>query len=989
MLKKLLLFVIIIFTSSYSQTVSKKFATAMEEYYQARYTSAYRLFQDVSDDYGIDDEIYASAKYYAADALIKLGEKEVAAAELEYIVNQIIWSNFREEAYYHLGLIYFDKEKYSTARERFKSLLSEFPGGKYTGSAMYWIGESFAEENKLDDAEDFLKKALEDRASNKFRDYSIYTLAAVYEKKGEYENAVKYYDELLSYHRSSPLLVSAQIRIGFCYFYLKDYQSSILELNNPILDDLPDHLYSESLFLLANSHYRVQEFSDAERIYSELLKSFPDSDIQIDAEYGLAWSLFQQRKYDDAFFAFDNLSTGNDSIAIESFYWKAEAKRYSGNNEEAIKIYRDLLIAHPKSFIVPRVEYKLGLLYFDLHDLTLSKRYLLTAASSEQPKVKAKAFTLLGEIELNNKQYASAKNYFEPVLSYPVDESDIQLRSMLGLGAALYYLGRNDEAIQHLNLILASTPDFERDRVIYYLAENYFSKQNYNEALKRYNVIDTQDDEIKKMSLYGSAYCYFNLGDYDNAAFRFSEFTKMYPGDERTTDAKLRLADSYFGSKNYGAASEVYKELFTSRNFTLDDPYAYYQYAQALYKSGRTTSAINEFNNLQSKYPYSKYGDVSLFTIGWIRFQQNDYRTAINDYRNVLTVYKNTSLNPVIYYSIGDAFFNMEEYDSAIVNYRKVLTDYPSSSYVFDAVNGIQYCYVVKNQPERAVAQIDRFVAENPSLQYSDQVFFKKGEIYYSQRDYENAKESYKEFIDKFNNSNLVPEAYYWIGKCSDNLELYEEAIYYFNTVFKEYPASEISGSAVLEMGDIHNSLENYDAAIATYNEAISTIKGSSAIPEILHMKAMTYISADSLQQAYEVFTDVSYYYRETIFADKSKFEMGMIDLAVGRYENSDKYFLEISENRNDDLGAKAQYYYGQSLYEQDKITDAISALVRVRTVFSNYDEWLTKSYILLGDCYVKLNDNRKAEEMYRTVISKHRNDIYGQEAREKLKDLN
>ncbi|UCH66054.1 MAG: tetratricopeptide repeat protein [Ignavibacterium sp.] len=989
MLSKLFLLVFIIFTSSFSQNVSEKFAMAMEEYYQERFASAYRIFQDVSDDYGIDDELYASAKYYAADALIKMGEKEPAAAELEYIVNQIIWSNFREEAFYHLGLIYFDKQRYSTSRTRFKSLLSEFPGGKYTGSAMYWIGESYAEEDNLDDAEDFLKKAIEDRARNKFRDYSIYTLAAVYERKDEYENAVKYYDELLSYHRNSPLLVSAQIRIGYCYFYLKDYQSSILELNNPILDNLPDNLYSESLFLLANAHYRVQEYSDAERVYSELLKTFPDSDVKRDAEYGLAWSLFQQRKYDDAFITFDNLSTGNDSIAIESFYWKAEANRYAGNNEAAIKIYRDLLIEHPNSFIIPKVEYELGLLYFNIQDLTLSKRYLLTAASSEQINVKARAFTLLGEIELNSKQYASAKNYFEPVLSYANDGSDIQLRSMLGLGAALYYLGRNDEAIQHLNLILASSPDFERDRVIYYLAENYFSKQNYNEALKRYNVIDTQDDLIKKMSLYGSAYCYFNLGDYDNAAFRFSEFTKMYPGDERITDAKLRLADSYFGSKNYRAASEVYKQLFTSRNFTLDDPYAYYQYAQALYKSGRTTSAINEFTALQSKYPYSKYGDVSLFTIGWIRFQQNNYRAAINDYRNVLTVYKNTSLTPVIYYSIGDAFFNMEQYDSAIVNYRKVLSDFPSSSYVFDAVNGIQYCYVVKNQPERAIAQIDRFVEENPSLQYSDQVYFKKGEIYYSQRDYENAKESYKDFILKFNNSSLVPEAYYWIGKCSDNLEEYEEATLYFNTVFKEYPTSEISGSAVLEMGAIHNSLENYETAIATYNEAISAIKGSSAIPEILYMKGMTYISADSLQQAYEVFTDVSYYYRETIFADKAKFEMGVIDLAVGRYENSDKHFLEISENRNDELGAKAQYYYGQSLYEQGNITEAISALVRVRTVFSNYDEWLTKSYILLGDCYVELNDKRKAEEMYRSVISKHRNDIFGKEAREKLRNLN
>lgn len=989
MLKKLLIIIILIISSSYSQSVTQKFAEAMEAYYQGMYASAYYMYENISDDYGIDDEIYASAKYYAADALLKLGEKESAAAEFEYIVNHIIWSNFREEALYHLGLIYFDMQKYATARARFNTMLKEFPEGKYSGSAMYWIGESFAEEGKLDDAVEFLQNAIKDKTTNDYRDYSIYALASVYERKGEYENAVKNYDELLSYYRTSPLLVSAQIRIGFCYFFLKDYQASILELNNPILDNLPDNLYSESLFLLANSHYRVKEYSDAEKVYSELIDKFPASEVSRDAKYGLAWTLFQQRKYDDAYILFENLSMGDDSIAIESFFWKAESKRYNGDREEAINIYRDLLSTYPNSFIVPRVEFELGLLYFNLNDLTLSKRYLLTAASSEENNVKARAFTLLGEIELSNKQYASAKNYFEPVPGYAEKGSEIELRSMLGLGSALYYLGDYDDAIQNLNLILASSPDFERDRVIYYLAENYFSKQNYSEALKRYKVIDTQDEEIKKMVLYGSAYCYFNLADYDNAAYRFSEFTKIYPGDERITDVKLRLADSYFGSKNYKAASEVYKQIFSSRNITLDDPYAYYQYAQALYKSGRTESAINEFSVLQRRYPDSKYGDVSLFTIGWIHFQQNDYGTAIIDYQNVMSVYNNTSLTPLIYYSIGDAFFNLGNYDSAIVNYQKVLSDYPSSSYVFDAVNGIQYSYVAKNQPEKAITLIDRFVAQNPSLSFSDQIYFKKAELYYSQRDYENAKESYKDFVVKFNKSSLVPEAYYWIGKCSDNLKQYEEAIFYFYQVFQKYPSDEIAGSAVLEMGAIHNSLGNYEAAINTYTEATSKIKGSSAIPEILYMKGVTYINADSLQKAYEVFTDVTYYYRESLFADKSKFEMGIIDLAAGRYENSDKYFLEISENRNDELGAKAQYYYGQSLFEQGNITEAISALVRVRTVFSNYDEWLTKSYILLGDCYVELKDNRKAEEMYRSVIAKHRNDIYGQEAREKIKALN
>jgi len=985
---KIFFFLVIFISPLFSQSISEKFTIALEEYYQGRYADAYILFSEVANDYGVEDELYASSKYYTADALLKLGQKELAAAGLEYIVNHIIWSNVREEAFYHLGLIYYEFKEYSTARARFESLLKEFPGGKYSGSTMYWIGESFAQENKLNEAIDFLHKAIEDKQSNSYRDYTIYALANVYEKKGDYENAVKYYDQLLSYYRNSSLLVSAQLRVGVCYFYLKDYQSSILELNNPLLDDLPDNFYSESLYLLANSYYRVQEYYEAEKVYSELMEKFPDSDFIPDAEYGLAWSLFQQKKYNDAFRVFDHLSRGDDSIAVESYYWKAETKRYSGKNDEAIKIYRDLLEEHSSSFIVPRVEYQLGLLYFNSKDINSSRRYLLTAASSGEDDVRARAYNLLGELELKSKQYSAAMNYFERGLNNTETNSDLQLHSMLGLGASLYFLGKNDDAIQYLNQILAASPDFERDRVNYYLAENYFDKQKYNEALERFKGINTQEEDIKKLTLYGAAYCYFNLGDYDNAAIRFAEYVKVFPNDERVTDAKLRLADSYFGSKNYTASYQVYKDLFISQNLSLDDPYAYYQYAQALYKSGKTESAINEFSNLQMKFPNSSYGDVSLYTIGWIYFQQGDFKTAINKYRGVMEVYSKTNLAPVIYYSIGDAFFNMGSYDSAIDNYQIVLTNYPSSDYVFDAVNGIQYCYVAEGKPEKAIALIDGFVAENPSLKFSDQIYFRKAEIYYSNRAYELAKDSYKDFIEKFSDSELIPEAYYWLGKSADNLEQYDEALNYFNTAFQNYSNSEIAASSVLEMGTIYNSLENYGAALSTYDRAIDKLKGSPGIPEIMYMKGLTYIKTDSLQQAYEMFSDVSYYYRETIFADKSKFESGLIDLAAGRYENSDNNFLELAEKRNDELGAKAQYYYGLSFYEQGKYTEAISALVRVRTVFSAYDEWLTKSYMALGDCYVKLGDNRKAEEMYLIVISDHKNDSYGKEARKKVNEL-
>ncbi|HEY6626774.1 MAG TPA: tetratricopeptide repeat protein, partial [Ignavibacteriaceae bacterium] len=422
--------------------------------------------------------------------------------------------------------------------------------------------------------------------------------------------------------------------------------------------------------------------------------------------------------------------------------------------------------------------------------------------------------------------------------------------------------------------------------------------------------------------------------------------------------------------------------------YSSDDPYAYYQYAQALYKSGETNAAINEFRNLQQKFPDSKYAESSLFTVGFIKFQEGEFKEAIDDFRYVLQIYKNSALKPVVFYSIGDAYFNLGIYDSAIVNYQNVLTKYPSSEYVFDAINGMQYSYVAMGRPDEAINLIDRYTSQNPNLKFSDLIFFKKGEIYYSQRDYQNAKTSYQEFLVKYPRSSFVPEAYYWLGKSSQNLKEDDEAIFYFNKVFESYPGSESAAVSVIELGKMYEANGNYQASIEVLEQASTKLKDSPRLPEVLFIKGTAYIKMDNVQKAYGTFEELAMYHRETIFADQAKFEMGLIDMATGRYDIADKHFLDVAEKRTDDLGARSQYYYGLSLFDRGKYSESISALVRVRTVYSQYEPWLSRSYLLLGDCYVKLNDKRQAEEMYRVVVMKHKGNELGEEARQKISKL-
>lgn len=971
-----------------AQSPAEIFNLGMKAFQDQDYVEAANYFDSFFNEYNEIDEIYSTAKYYSGESLLNLGEKQAAKERFEFLVNNFNWSNFRDAALYKLGLIYYDFKEFATARERFNSLVNEYPTSQHYGAALYWIGESYVEENEINEAIKFLDDAINKRINNKYIDKSIYSLASVYEREGDYKKAVEYYDQLLSYYKESQFAPIAQFRIGFCYFNLKEYQSAIIELNNPIVKELESEIFSEALYLIANSHYRLSEFDKAEDILLSFMVEYPNSKLIRNVKYSLAWTYFQQERYLDAYEIFNDLSSTIDSIGINSFYWKAESRYYSGRKDEALAIFSEFVKNYPESELATNAKYQVGSIYFTSNSFKNSEEYLFESLNSDNSIVKSKAYLVLGEMNLKKQNYTLAKEKFNSVLTYVDTLSDIHSGALLGLGISSFNLKQYNEAIKNLIDLEIKDVNFERNKVNFYLAECYFAKGNFTEAVKRYGKIDKDDTELSSMSQYGKAYSYFNLKDYENAVSSFSEFVRKNPTDKRILDARLRLADSYYGNKNYVSAGKIYREIFLSNEVNAKNPYVHYQYAQALYKGGNTSEAISEFRKLQSTFPESEYADKSLYIVGWIFFQKNSYNDAINSYRTMMNWYPNSSLNPVAYCSIGDAFFNQSKYDSAIVNYQTVINKYPKSNHVFDAINGIQYCYLAQNQEGKAISLIDEFVIKNPGLSFSDQIFFKKGEIYYSQGQYEKAKLSYLDFTSRYPKSELTADAYYWIGKSAQNLNQFDEAVFNFNKVFETYPNNNLALASVIEIGNIYNQQKKYNLALDIYEKGSKELSNLPQIAELLFMKATTFVNNGDVSRAYEVFDEIVQYHGETVFADRSKFEIGLIEYTARRYDNAILYLRNISDSRTDELGAKSQFYLGMSLYEQGKTNEAISAFVRVRTVFPYYDEWLSRANLMLGDCYKKLKDVGKARQFYSDVLVKHKGDEIGRAAQKKLREL-
>jgi TolA-binding protein len=213
-------------------------------------------------------------------------------------------------------------------------------------------------------------------------------------------------------------------------------------------------------------------------------------------------------------------------------------------------------------------------------------------------------------------------------------------------------------------------------------------------------------------------------------------------------------------------------------------------------------------------------------------------------------------------------------------------------------------------------------------------------------------------------------------------------AIGYFEKVVDNSLNSEVGFNSVIELGNIYRKQKNYEREVSLYDEIIPQINESKNISEIKYIKSLSFIENNNLASAYQTLNEIVDKRDGSLFFYKSEIELGILELSRSNYESSLYLLNDVVNNREDDLAAKAQYYIGLIYYEQERMPEAITELIKVRSLYSAYDEWYSRGLMLLGDCYVKINDKENAAEMYKGVLKRHRNDELASEAKSKLERL-
>ncbi|MGQ0560353.1 MAG: outer membrane protein assembly factor BamD [Gemmatimonadota bacterium] len=201
-------------------------------------------------------------------------------------------------------------------------------------------------------------------------------------------------------------------------------------------------------------------------------------------------------------------------------------------------------------------------------------------------------------------------------------------------------------------------------------------------------------------TLFQRALNQLQAGEWTDAITLFERFVIQYPANPRVQEARLRLADAYFGKKEYITAANEYDRL---ANDYPAGPYAddaRFRVCESYYRLSPkpqldqqyTRAALDHCQSLITYYPSSDFA---------ARAQEHltDLRTRLAEKA----------------FLAGEFYFKRNAYDSAIIYYDLTLRDYADTQAAPRALLRLYETYQILGYREDADAARARMLRDYPN----------------------------------------------------------------------------------------------------------------------------------------------------------------------------------------------------------------------------------------------------------------------------------
>lgn len=823
------------------------------------------------------------------------------------------------ESNYLLGLSLFNDKNYSDAKKYLDLLNNE----KYLNDKNYLLGVIAYLNNNFKESLEYFNVIEKEEIKRKFLQYQI----SIYFLNGQYNRATEL---LKSINDNVENADYCYYYIGKSYFELNDYKNTLevfSKINKKL--DRDDEIH----FTKAYSYYMLKDY-DIAKIQFKTLTEKRNNYSQVSSFY-LGMIFLDQKEINIAknYFYAAYRNDFNETYTKRSLLNYAKTIYELGDHDLSIAVLEKMKNLYP-SFKNDEVESLLSENYFMTNNYSKIIQYLNTKKNiSDDDKIKFQYVTYQKGInEFNRGNFKNSIGYFNLSQRYTLDKN-IYLKSVKNKAEA-YFIGNNFQL-------------------------------SIDEILK---ILDnlSSSNTVELNLLLG--YSYFNINDYKNASFYLKKYidAKSDNYSSEDIDPLLRLADSYYASKQFLKSIDTYNQLIS-----LDESnknYINYQIGLCYYGINNFTKSI-EFMDKVIINSEKSLDDDATFRKAQIYFENSEFDKSIENYTKVIEEYRFSSYVPYSYLNRATSYFNLRAYDQAEVDYLYILNNIKDSDLQSQSILGLQ----------KTVSYTDNFSQLNELINTYKDNFPDNDNIKIIQFDnfrnlYFNQK--YKELIEYANDINISDEniynsyeTNYFLAESYYKLNQLENAENTYNILIDSINSKYYSRSL--------NRLANINLKLKLYDKSLEFYKSLELNSKNNRERVDAYIGSLTNYYFLKKYDSVHYYsslinnYDKISFNNRNKINLlnakSFID--KGNFSNAIDMLLTTINLVKDESAVEANYLLAKIFYDQSLETQALETLYSLNENFSNYDYWVGRSYLLIAEIFISMGESFQAKATLESLL--------------------
>ena len=395
------------------------------------------------------------------------------------------------------------------------------------------------------------------------------------------------------------------------------------------------------------------------------------------------------------------------------------------------------------------------------------------------------------------------------------------------------------------------------------------------------------------------------------------------------------------------------------------------------------------FETVISKYPASLQYEGALYQNAQIDFRNGNLNAAVNGFSKII----NSKLNNQPYEANAllkrAVIYNTQKkHQEALADYNLILEKYYNLPIHEDALRGAQETYALLDKSEDFNSKLDEFRQKNPESAVLEDVGFESAKNLFYEEKYKKAIAGFESYLGKYPQRPNSPDGRFFLAESYYQTSDKENAAKNFMMVIQDGKSTFIN-KALQRMAEINYSTQKYEDSkkyfLLYYSNAKNKKEKSNAT---LGLIESYYILAK--------YDSVTYYCNELVSSGnvnvnaetKANMYLGKAAYAQGQYEKAIDYFLNLINYSNESVAAEAQYLIAEIQYKQKKYKQSVESLYYLNNHFSQYDYWLGKSFLLISDNLIALNEIFQAKSTLKSVLENSKNAEIKEAAKARLTEL-